>query len=583
MSNVMRTRRHRREDRGYVLELTAILLIPLLIMAGLAIDLGGDYARAIRMQRAADAGALAGVVWLPDFAKAKSVALTVVAQDGFTSGGSVTVSVTQAAARRLQVTVTAPEGGFFVSKILNTSYTITRSSTAEYLRPIAMGSPIASLANDPDSPAAPPQIWLNQSGAGSNKTNGDRHTSGLCTASGSGFMSGCTDPLTPSQTNSNLEFSDGGYYYITRVSSIGSGPLHMQVYDPAFIYTGDNCTVNGYSAAQEVTLKNQFTAAGDTLANSRYTWSNKAYCPGDQRINSRSDLRTTYIVRAPDLTPLDLSDNPAICAISFDPYDGSTFGSNLFNKLDQTVPANVAPEGSENLPFSAVFRKWVDVCTVNTPIIGDYVVQVTTTADQSAPQTSTTGTLTTATGGAGSLERRDAAITTGGHNRYAIRAGFGATVSGTGIGVFGGGRLPIYVNQNSTSASFYLAQLTPDYAGATLVLSFFDIADTAGSASMQVVPPADSNYATFPSCAFTRDGTTPNAIAQTNCQINGLTSGTYDGRTVTLKLQLPADYTCDTSVSSGCWVKVNLTFSGAPADTTTWSASLLGDPVRLVQ
>jgi hypothetical protein len=157
-----------------------------------------------------------------------------------------------------------------------------------------------------------------------------------------------------------------------------------------------------------------------------------------------------------------------------------------------------------------------------------------------------------------------------------------ATPSGTGVAEFAGGELPIYVNQNTSSASFYLAQLTPQYAGSTLSLQFFDIADTAGTASMQVLPPTDSNYSTFSSCNFTLDGPTPSAISQTGCGISGLTTTSYDSRVVTLLLALPSDYTCTVS-STGCWLHVQLTFSGAPADTTTWSASLLGDPVRLVQ
>ena len=32
------------------------------------------------------------------------------------------------------------------------------------------------------------------------------------------------------------------------------------------------------------------------------------------------------------------------------------------------------------------------------------------------------------------------------------------------------------------------------------------------------------------------------------------------------------------------WIKVGMTYSGAqPNDTTTWSATLTGDPVRLVE
>jgi hypothetical protein len=573
-------RRADRSERGYVLIMAALTLIPLLIVTGMAIDFGGGYWQGVQMQRATDAAALAGVIWLPDLTKATTVADDIMTKDGYAPSASNVVSVTQVADRQLTVKLTMPQNKYITAQLLHKSYTITRSSTSEYLRPIPMGSPINSLANDPESTATPPQIWLNQSGPGSTKGNGDRYSSGVCGASSSGYSSGCSG-------STNTELTDGGYDYVTQVSSVGTGPLHFQAFDPAFVYTGDTCTSNAYSSAQQTTLINQYssssslTGSADTHAAQRYNYSNTAYCPGDQMINGLDNLTTTYIVRAPDDTPLDLTDNPAICAISFSPYTG-----NYFNMLDQTQSGWNTPEGLENMPFWKVFRRWVDICTVNNPIVGQYVTQVTTTANQSAPHFSTTASLSLAAGGAGSLETRDNTIVTGGHNRYALRAGFGSGTSldGTGVAEFAGGRLPIYVNQNTSSANFYLAQLQPQYAGSTLALNFFDIADTAGSATMQVLPPPDSNLSTFSNCTFTLDDPSgPEAISQSGCGITGLTSSTYDSRVVTLYLTLPSNYTCNSASSTGCWLTVQLSFSGAPADTTTWSAELLGDPVRLVQ
>ena len=36
---------------------------------------------------------------------------------------------------------------------------------------------------------------------------------------------------------------------------------------------------------------------------------------------------------------------------------------------------------------------------------------------------------------------------------------------------------------------------------------------------------------------------------------------------------------------NGCWIRIAMTFNGDanPSDTTTWTASVLGDPVRLVE
>ena len=55
-----------RGEHGYVMVMFALLLVPLLLMAGLAVDVGHWYSRTSDMRRAADAAALAGVVWLPE-------------------------------------------------------------------------------------------------------------------------------------------------------------------------------------------------------------------------------------------------------------------------------------------------------------------------------------------------------------------------------------------------------------------------------------------------------------------------------------------------------------------------------------
>jgi len=72
-------------------------------------------------------------------------------------------------------------------------------------------------------------------------------------------------------------------------------------------------------------------------------------------------------------------------------------------------------------------------------------------------------------------------------------------------------------------------------------------------------------------------------VSNTACQISGLTSSSYDGRNIDLKLTLPTDYTCNDTSSDGCWLKVILNFTGTPADTTTLERRAAGRPVRLVQ
>ena len=53
------------EDRGAALALVAASLVVLMGMAAFGTDLGWFYLNASRVQRAADAAALGGVIWMP--------------------------------------------------------------------------------------------------------------------------------------------------------------------------------------------------------------------------------------------------------------------------------------------------------------------------------------------------------------------------------------------------------------------------------------------------------------------------------------------------------------------------------------
>ena len=90
-------------DVGYVLAMTALLLLPILVVTAFATDLGAWYAQATRMQRAADAAALAGVVWASDPVKWDTEARATATQNGYTNGvNGVTVSVARISSQRIQ-------------------------------------------------------------------------------------------------------------------------------------------------------------------------------------------------------------------------------------------------------------------------------------------------------------------------------------------------------------------------------------------------------------------------------------------------------------------------------------------------
>jgi len=68
--------------------------------------------------------------------------------------------------------------------------------------------------------------------------------------------------------------------------------------------------------------------------------------------------------------------------------------------------------------------------------------------------------------------------------------------------------------------------------------------------------------------------------------MSGITTGNYNGRNVVVKIPIPGDYTCNVADPLGCWTKVRVDVVGAgatPTDTTTWSAAMTGDPIRLLR
>jgi Flp pilus assembly protein TadG len=578
------TRRRERtlRDQGYVLALTALLLLPLMGFTGFAVDLGSWAGTASKAQAAADAAALAGVVYLPDLPqKARDVAIATAERNGYKNGtNGVTVTATPNSRNELDVVIFDPNVGQYFSSVFTDPPDITRGATAEFIRPIAMGSPSAQIGQDPER-GLNSQFVLNTSGRGSPKHNGDKRTAGDCTSSNAG----CTGGV-------NSDYSPDGYLYAVDVgedANLGE-PLKIEVYDPAYVYNEDSCSRNNIDATQINTLHTNHP--GDPYWNQRYQSGRTTWCMGDQRLPDTAGhtVVTTYLVRAPDDTPSDLSDNPVVCAISFDPYNPGD-ATNMFNLLNSNTL-----RGRENQVFRDHYRKWFPICTVPPAQVerGTYVVQVRTNANLSAAPAAGGGlgasNINAGLSGGGSLEQAANPLpTTQGYNRYTVRAGLDTDLTGapasafTDVSFSGIGHLPIYINQSSATAEFFLARITPETAGKTLQLIFWDMADGANS-TFELLPPSDASGTPF-QCSFTRDGasTSGTGVTVTGCRMAGITSTSYNGRNVIVRIPIPGDYNCAVDVSTGCWTKVRVTFSGNPADTTTWSASMTGDPIRLIR
>ncbi|MGH9039803.1 MAG: pilus assembly protein TadG-related protein [Acidimicrobiia bacterium] len=268
-----RLRPDRRDEDGYILPMFALVLVVLLGFAALSVDVGSWYARASETQRAADAAALAGVVWMPDFTKARTAAIAAATRNGFTHGvDDATVSVTQVPGdtRRLQVAIADTQAPQFFSQVVLDDVAVGRSATAEYVLPVPMGSPKNTLGTGSNVfGGATENFWLAASGWCAAVENGDkrlpRHDR---TWNGSSWT-------CPSFTGTNNpDYDADGYLYALSLAQAPGQQLTIQLYDAAYRQSGSNADQTYGSGTRNVT--------------------------------------TIYTVYDTDDTPFDNSDNPVL-------------------------------------------------------------------------------------------------------------------------------------------------------------------------------------------------------------------------------------------------------------------------------
>jgi Flp pilus assembly protein TadG len=561
----------RPDERGVVLVWMALMITVLLGMCGLSLDVANWYLQGTRQLKAADAAALAGAVFLPDNPSAAiAAARDLAADNGYATGGNTTVTVNQEPKKsQLRVTITRTVDNFFGALLRLPRTTITRTSVAEFVGPVPMGSPANSFGDEPtgattqhwseiyDQDDNQPQFWANVAGPQSVKVNGDAQHALWC-------------PGSDNCSSGNADYNPNGYFYVVRVPATppGNRRLAIEVYDPAFVNVGDHCTER---LAGATASRNPFApdaavryGIGDTDPAIR------RFCNGDQLFGGSSGdgvpPTTSIILRSPSLTPWDPTSYPVMtgaCA----PKQYRGYDRDLAGPLNDRSPGY-------DVTLAANFRQWVRVCTINGPVpAGDYLVQVRTNVRfGNAP-----------------VGPADPTTPGGGHNRFAIRAAFvnpaGNNPQAFGISIFGSASMSIYVNAQGADTRFHLAKVPSGSGDHVLSLNFFDVSDASGPGILRIIAPPDATVGPggpaviFSGCV----GSGPAAGALPTCEVN--TNGSFNGRWQNVRVPIPADYECDDLDPEGCWVRIEYDFASniIVQDTTTWTAAIEGDPVRLVE
>jgi hypothetical protein len=525
----MRIGKFRREQRGQTLVIVALMLVPLLGFTGLVSDVAWYEVNLMRIQRAADAAALAGVVYLPNNVPgAQTAAQQEAAKNGYTNGaGGVAVAATPEALnnRILGVSVSAPVRSWFARLLGVTQFNARRTARAEFVLPVPMGSPedyygINVVCRNTDTSPNCPQV-TSAAGAG--------------TLAPLGFFGGVEARGTERQNGDaystyyngrptlNPGFDANGYQYIVE---FGPGTVGGSVwlYDPMFCATGA-----GTSSGRRL-------GAGDN-------WFS----------NGGTGITSVYNLLDMNGTPYTLADDTLIATSGALFANSNAVDKGPLYRGDQNY-GGYNGSGSADCQSSPYHNNWWRLATGLGE--GQYRLQVTTNS--------------------GSLS--EDAI-----NAFGIQA---TAASGPSARVYGQSRMEAFIVINNTSV-FYLAQIEAAHAGKTLEIRLFDPGDISDTVFKIRLPTATGFV--YPSFTFSATGSSCGAATSGGPTTSLRTSDAagcryYNNQWVTISVPIPATYTAPTPPGEPGpgWWKIEYNTLGTGQDITTWEVNIRGNPVHLI-
>jgi len=161
----------------------------------------------------------------------------------------------------------------------------------------------------------------------------------------------------------------------------------------------------------------------------------------------------------------------------------------------------------------------------------------------------------------------------GGINDYAVSA----NTTGTAARAYGLGDMSLEARLSGVT-NIDLAEIEDVHAGKTLEVSLFDPGDGSdGTISVNAPGFAVST------CQYRRRGAgswTSGCTISTSA--NQSSPNNYNGDWIDWQISIPDTYMCTSGVGPGCFWTLTYDYTGPPTDRTTWSAAVIGNPVRLV-
>ena len=528
-------------ERGSVLPLVAAGVFFIMGMVAFGVDLGWFFLNASRQQTAADSASLAAVVALPadDPVWSNTTAFATAIQLGETSGYLPAEIIPEEVFRangtkienQIKVTVRRSVRTFFLQIFGRDSVTIARSSTAEFIPPLQLGSDSPALGNFPSRPpcdefgepagacANPidpttwgggrPGFWLAINAEHTAKEHGDP------------FMTRCLRADRSGCLSSNSQFTPDGYFYGIDVPASSSG-LRVSVFDARYWTPPTPCSfcvppVPDQVAAGDFTY---FADAGPVM---------------------------TYRLFRPDATPANPADNSTLAcpATVLQPDDNGFAPGDPSNFRPFTICSNVSGSGL-------------------------YILQIKAGAGHSINGFSVAATTS------------GPAPAVFGIGRMSLKVN-----QTSGSPVF---RLvkvtPLYAGKRITVSIFDPGDLSGE---AWVFIEGLNVSSLP--CEIEITRESGTRQGPYSPDGIPWDGGPPGGAPacwiQTSPTLSGSGSGPssaeYNGDWVDFHFDVPDDYSCDPQSANECWWNVRYVFAATEVfDRTTWRASVQGQPIRLV-
>ncbi len=564
--------RHRRGGQAIVI--LAIFMMFLLGLAGIVYDLGFARHEVSRAQRAADAAALAGVVFMPehfDFysnqANAKEAAWETAERQGYIRA-HVTPAKVPSKGSQLEVDITSVYTAAFMGIFGFSTLPIKVSAIAEYNTPLVMGAPepylgvgsALAVQRSGDASMRMQGFWLSIHSPGTPKENGDPFMVKWDGSSGGGYPC-CNAQYQP-------DHDTQGYNYGLYVPD--GATANLQIYDAAYqpkpgIPGGGGNTSGGqnphFDQAHPCAAYNSLPSACSSgnvqdynrasqqwcAVNNVETGDNQPGAPLGQCDPQAIGATAVYTVYLPDDTPYYFEDDQVanVNGVSGrwvvppshlpDPTNSEDINTNTYSQTWTNFNRASNPAGYQISPYNGnhQWRLQVGVPLDNDPSQNGVRAQ----------------------------------------NNYAIRL----KTNYANVQVYAIQRLPVLATIPQGQSTFYLANVPVEDAGKTLVVSLFDPGDANGNNSMQLLGPPSDAPVFFNS--YVHDNRVPPRpdVVVLNTDRLDTTRPAHDtnDKWIDIIYKIPTAF-------PGGYFKVQYNFGSQTQDRTAWRISIRGNPVHIV-